>query len=603
MGGKCPGLLCFTECVGPNQTLDKGYSTKVGICSSCNKAYNELKKKRERSRREKLAEEKWPGKEFNNDAFSKKEANPLPTPRKPHPYYTADYTCAMCDRPFVAKNNRDAAPKHKGDVVDTLGDYLLNSNSKNPNRDYRLKAFKGIRCGISLLFERNDDDNGAQAPLCVCDDCCGRIGGTLAGAFQTHLGSNNGPEGLVESVANSLQYETFDDFHGKPIEMEIGCAWKNVDESNKLRAWDSSDFLKNYSGFPGNEPVRLIFQFQRESPGSAKTSSQIDYCADLVASLARLKYKDTGDLVLLVFPGSSFRDDVPFKCFICPDTYLRTGPMGGSLLARTQKKKDSVDRDVPGFKELLDSVNVALRGLPVESEISILLNSPADLTSSALNLFAVLRMIEKPARVHVVWKVSDAEEGVGGTVCVNDLLYFLRNRVNFDEFQKSDDFRFDAVERACQNATAAAKFFGIIWQESRKGLRKTGTTDVDTQRHRKKRFDTFDTEHNYGEMFSQPEGNGPPQEEQNIAGADSQSNTDKISLATLKKTHTYLLSWRQDPIERKPKDDGAEWFTINQLKDVKRRGEWHDKSDAFSPKKKRTSDNFGNLSSKNKKSA
>lgn len=600
MGGKCPGLLCFTECVGPNQTLDKGYSTKVGICSSCNKAYNELEKKRERSRREKRAEEKWPGKGFNNDAFSKKEANPLPTRRKPHPYYTADYTCAMCDRPFVAKNNTDVA-KYEGDAVDTLGDYLLNSNSKNPNRDYRLKVYKGIRCGISVLFERNDDDNGAQAPVCVCDDCCGRIGGTLAGAFKTHLRSNNGPQGLVESAANSLQDETFDDFHGKPIEMQVGYAWKNVDESNELRAWDSSDFLENYSGFPANEPVRLIFQFQRESPGSAIYSSQIDYCADLVASLARLKYKDTGDLVLLVFPGS-FRDDAPFKCFICPDTYLRTGPMGGSLLARTQKSKNSVDRDVPGFKELLDSVNVALRGLHVKSEISILLNSPADLTSSALNLFAVLRMIEEPARVHVVWKVSDAEEGVGGTVCVSDLLYFLRNRVNFDEFQKID-FRFDAVERACQNATAAAKFFRIIWQESTKGLRKTGTSEVDTQRQRKKKFDNFHTEHNYREMFSQPEGNGPPQEEQDIAEAGSQSNTDEISLATSKKTHTYLLSWRQAPIERKPNDGGAEWFTINQLKSVKRRGEWHDKSDACSPKKKRTSGNFSNLSSKNKKSA
>lgn len=278
--------------------------------------------------------------------------------------------------------------------------------------------------------------------------------------------------------------------------------------------------------------------------------------------------------------------------------------MGGSLLARAQKKKDSVDRDVPGFKELVESVNVALRGLHVESEISILLNSPADLTSSALNLFAVLRMIEKPARVHVVWKVSDAKEGVGGTVCVNDLLHFLQNRVNFDEFQKTDDFRFDAVELACQNATAAAKFFGIIWQESTKSLRKTGTSGVDPQRQRKKRFDTFPTEHNYDEMFSQPEGNGQPQEGQDIAEAGSQSNTDVIPLATLKKTHTYLLSWRQDPIERKPKDDGGvEWFTKNQLTGVKRRGEWRDKGDKFSPKKKRTSGNFGNLSSKNEKSA
>ena len=208
-------------------------------------------------------------------------------------------------------------------------------------------------------------------------------------------------------------------------------------------------------------------------------------------------------------------------------------------------------------------------------------------------------MIEVPARVHVVWKVPDAKEGVGGTVCVSDLLYFLRNRVNFDEFQKSDS-RFDAVERACQNATAAAKFFRIIWQESTKGLRKTGTSEEDTQRQRKKGFHNHKAGHNYGEMFSQSA------EEQDIAGADSQSNTDDISPATLKKTHTYLLSWKRDAIERKPEarkaeDGGVEWFTRNQLTGVKRRGEWRG-GDAISPKKKRTSDNFGTLS-KNKKSA
>jgi hypothetical protein len=78
VGGKCPGLRCFKECVGPNQTLDKGYSTGVGICSNCTKAHNQLAEKRDRSQREKLAEKKWRGKEFNHDAFAKtkKEANP-----------------------------------------------------------------------------------------------------------------------------------------------------------------------------------------------------------------------------------------------------------------------------------------------------------------------------------------------------------------------------------------------------------------------------------------------------------------------------------------------------------------------------------------------
>lgn len=606
MGGKCPGLVCFKECVGPKQTLDKGFLTKVGICSSCNKAYKLLKNKRDQTQREKLAEATWLGKEFNHDAIAKKEAHALPTPRKPHPYYTADYRCETCGRPFVAKNNGFNTKKYKGeegDVLNTLRKYLPDCNTGNRKSQYRFSAYSGIKRGISSLFERNDNDDGAQTPVCVCDDCCGRIGGILASSFltylsQNHLRSNDGLEGLVKFCANSLQHVTFDDFKGEPIEMEIGCAWKNEDDDNELRAWDSSDFLQHYSGILQDEPVRLIFQFQRESSLFAKNSSQIDFCVDLVASLARWKYKDTGDLVLLVFPGSS-RDNVPFKCFICPDTYLRTGPMEGSLLARTQKNKNAADKDVPGFKELLDSVNVALRGLHNESEISILLNSPADLTSSALNLLEVLRMIEVPARVHVVWKVSDGKEGVGGTVCVSDLLYFLRNRVNFDKFQKSDS-RFAAVEGACRNATAAAKFFRIIWTESTKGLRKTATSEEDTQRQRKKSFHNHKEVHNYGEMFSQPA------EEQDIAGADSQSNTDDISPAALKKTHTFLLSWKQDAIARKPEarkaeDGGVEWFTRNQLIGVKRRGEWRG-GDVISPKKKRTSANFGTLS-KNKKSA
>jgi len=597
-GGKCPGLRCFKECVGPKQTLDKGYSTGMGICSTCNKAYNALKLKRDRSQREKLAEKNWPGKEFNHDAIAKKEANPLPTPRELHPYYIADYTCEMCDRPFVAKSLLRLM-KYKGeegDVLDILGDYLL-LNNYSEKAEYRSKVYKGIKRGISSLFGRNDDEDGAQAPVCVCDDCCGRIGGTLAVAFQTHLDLNNEPEKLVKIGADSLQDVKFDDLKGEPIEMEIGRAWKDGEESNELRAWDSSDFLKDYfpadflkdyfpAGILERGPVRLIFQFQRESYTSARYSSLIDYCADLAASLARLKYKDTGDS--LVFPGS-WASGVPFTCFICPDTCLRTGPMRGSLLARTQKNKKAVDKDVPGFKELLDSVNVALRGLHGESQISILINSPADLTSSALNLLAVLQMIEEPARVHVVWKVFDAEERVGGTVCVRDLLYFLRNRVNFDEFQESD-VRFDAVKSACQNATAAAKFFGILWQESTKSLRRTGASGEDNEKGRKRRFDNFAIEQNYGVMLSQPQ--GPSQEEQDIAGADSQSNTDEISRAKLNKTHTFLLSWKETPIERQPEGcEGCkgEWFTKNQLIGVKRRGEWCGKSDAISPKKKRTS--------------
>ena len=602
-GGKCPGLRCFKECVGPKQTLDKGYCTGVGICSNCNKAYNALKKKRDRSQREKLAEKNCSGKEFNHDAFAKKEANPLPRRRELHPYFIADYTCEMCDRPFVAKN-QERLMKYKGeegDVLDTLGDYLLLNNNTD-KLEYRSKVYKGIKRGISSLFGRNDDEDGAQAPVCVCDDCCGRIGGTLAVAFRKHLVLDNEPEKLVEIGADSLQNVKFDDLKGEPIEMEIGRAWKDREESNELRAWDSSDFLRHYfpADFLERGPVRLIFQFQRESHSTARNSSLIDYCADLAASLARLKYKDTGDS--LVFPGS-WVGGVPFPCFICPDTCLRTGPMRGSLLARTQKNKNAVDKDVPGFKELLDSVNVALRGLHGESQISILINSPADLTSSALNLLAVLQMIEEPARVHVVWKVFDAEERVGGTVCVRDLLYLLRNRVNFDKFQESD-VRFDAVKSACQNATAAAKFFGILWQESTKSLRSTGASVEVNEKGRKRRFENFAIEQNYGVMLSQPQGNpGPSQEEQDIAGADSQSNTDEISRAKLNKTHTFLLSWKQTPIKRQREGLEGEWFTKNQLIGVKRRGEWCGESDPISPKKKRTS--LGNFSPllKKKKSA
>ena len=126
----------------------------------------------------------------------------------------------------------------------------------------------------------------------------------------------------------------------------------------------------------------------------------------------------------------------------------------------------------------------------------------------------------------------------------------------------------------------------------------------DNEKGRKRRFENFAIEQNYGVMLSQPQGNpGPSQEEQDIAGADSQSNTDEISRAKLNKTHTFLLSWKQTPIKRQREGLEGEWFTKNQLIGVKRRGEWCGESDPISPKKKRTS--LGNFSPllKKKKSA
>jgi hypothetical protein len=279
--------------------------------------------------------------------------------------------------------------------------------------------------------------------------------------------------------------------------------------------------------------------------------------------------------------------------------------MESSLLARAEKNTNSDDRYVPGFKELIDSVNVALLELNSESHVSILINSPGDLTSSALNLLAVLEMIKIPDRVHVVWKVSDLKDGVGGTACVSDLLYFLRNRVDFGKFRK-DKKSFAIVENDCKNATMAARFFRLIEHESGKALRKSSTSGEDPFRHRTRMFSNFNAGHNYDTFLSQD--NDPPtQDAQDFMATDSQaSETNEIPHERLKLTQTFLLSWREESIKRKVEPfsmkskgySGEEWFTMNQLQNVKVRGPWQNRNDAISPHKKRTSENFDDALSK-----
>ena len=289
---------------------------------------------------------------------------------------------------------------------------------------------------------------------------------------------------------------------------------------------------------------------------------------------------------------------------------MKTGPMQSSLLARAEKNTNSDDRYVPGFKELIDSVNVALLELDSESHVSILINSPGDLTSSALNLLAVLEMITIPDRVHVVWKVSDLKDGVGGTACVSDLLYFLRNRVDFGEFRK-DQESFAIVENDCKNATMAARFFRLIEHESGKAHRKSSTSVEDLSRHRTTTFSNFTAGHKYETVLSQD--NGPPtQDAQDFVAEDSQaSETNEIPHERLKQTQTFLLSWREKSIRRKAEpfsmkskgSSGEEWFTRKQLQNVKVRGPWQNRNDAISPHKRRTSENFDAVSTKATKSS
>jgi hypothetical protein len=239
-----------------------------------------------------------------------------------------------------------------------------------------------------------------------------------------------------------------------------------------------------------------------------------------------------------------------------------------------------------------------------------LINSPGDLTSSALNLLAVLEMITIPDRVHVVWKVSDLKDGVGGTACVSDLLYFLRNRVDFGEFRK-DQESFAIVENDCKNATMAARFFRLIEHESGKAHRKSSTSVEDPSRHRTRTFSNFNAGHNYDTFLSQD--NDPPtQDAQDFMAADSQaSETNEIPHERLKLTQTFLLSWKEESIRREDEpflmkskgSSGEEWFTRKQLLNVKVRGPWQNRNDAISPHKKRTSENFDALSTKATKSS
>jgi len=639
VGDLCPGLLAFAEgCVlGNGHKLDKG-ATSI-VCSSCNAASNTLATMKFQQQREAHARSKWPGNEFSHDIFmsggaKNKVAHPPPTPRKVRSYYTADNSCVLCKRTFLPLNSHAlTVKKWQGDEGDVylLSEYVKCKSKPTATNWERGNLYKCIQRGISLSSGANDDDDDEKeedgdAQASVCLDCCARIGGRVATAIRKYLANaktsdknltlksllDSKKKELLDIGAESLKDVTLDNFRNpNPIEMEVGCAWKNNAESNNLRAWNSSDFVSGYK-IPTDKPVRVVAQAQRGSVNNPKNNAQYHFCLDLAASLARMRYSSmsTEDSEDLVLPGSK-KNGVPFDCYICPDTFLKTGPMESSLLARSEKHTNSDDRYVPGFKELIDSVNVALLELDSKSQVSILINSPGDLTSSALNLLAVLEMIKIPDRVHVVWKVLDLKDGVGGTACVSDLLYFLRNRVDFGEFRK-DQESFAIVENDCKNATMAARFFRLIEHESGKAHRKSSTSVEDPFRHRTRTFSNFNAGHNYDTVLSQD--NGPPtQDAQDFVAADSQaSETNEIPRERLKLTQTFLLSWREKPIRRKDEpflmkskgSSGEEWFTTKQLLNVKVRGPWQNRNDAISPHKKRTSENFDDaLSTKATKSS
>ena len=88
------------------------------------------------------------------------------------------------------------------------------------------------------------------------------------------------------------------------------------------------------------------------------------------------------------------------------------------------------------------------------------------------------------------------KRGVGGTVCVRDLLYLLRNRVNFDKFQESD-VRFGCSRKALAKTRRRRRGFSDSSEhESGKALAKVQRASVeDTCRQaERERFENFKLE-------------------------------------------------------------------------------------------------------------
>ena len=597
----CPGFTCFNGCASKKVNHEDDEHGAAGACSLCNRVFNALQslKKGPAGRiqymMDKYSHVAYDEEKFRNDG---KTVMPLSTARELLKYYGAG-RCGLCDRIYVAlqqewRHLKVITEKNSDqyDVVKVFGRHyqehlnqIMGSQSTEAQSDYALNSRIRMRF-ISRVEE--DVTNAVRGVLKddhveVCRDCVVAVTVGITKAFADHVAEHVGDDALatcatleddvlVSKAVQAVERLDFDQTKKGAIEMEYGKAWLSDTGDRKA---DSSDFGSNYQ-LPQTSACRLAFHWIRisESNVGNKTGVLKDFDNDAIATLGRQSYiRDTK----LVIPGTHDinGEQVVSPLYICAEPFMKTGSYSTSLFFRAKKHTSSVDSDVPSWKELVESVNnaTAFNELIV---VSIVMNSPEDLTGDFNNLYTALSVFESPERVFLVWKnaraVGDLSDGFGGTVSIRVLMSFMNLRINFNAVSDENsnyNFHLGKYRDVGDDSDffAAAKFLSLI-ESGRVAMRRG--RNINQRRSTKGGATMGRATMGTGkdEIFSQE------MEEPDVKRAQS-SQDSSTEDTTIKSTgEMYILSWGAEPLPRLPGKDPTspnEFFSKRTLEEVKLR--------------------------------
>ncbi|CAL6395302.1 unnamed protein product [Bathycoccus prasinos] len=612
----CPGFTCFNGCVSEKEETVDGHGA-AGACSKCNRVYNNLAAESKRSKkgpngRTEYMKDKYPHVAYDDEKFLRGRISmPFPKERELLKYYGAG-RCGLCDRIYVAlqqewRNLKVITEENSDqyDVVKVFGRHyqehlkqIMGSQSTEANRRIRKRFISRVEENVTNAVRGVLKDDHVE----VCCDCVVAVTVGITKAFAEHVGDNAlatratlEDDVLVSKAVQAVERLDFDQTKKGAIEMEYGKAWQS--DTND-RSADSSDFSLKYQ-LPRNVACRLAFHWIRisESNVGNKTGVLEDFDNDAIATLGRQSYKRDTKLVI---PGTHDinGEQVVSPLYICAEPFMKTGPYSTSLFFRAKKYTSSVDSDVPSWKELVESANdaTAFNELIV---VSIVMNSPEDLTGDFNNLYTALSVFESPERVFLVWKnaraVGDLSDGFGGTVSIRVLMSFMNLRINFDAVSDSDknsnyNFHLGKYRDVGDDFDffAAAKFLSLI-ESGRVAMRRGKNINQRRSTMGGVIMGRATMGTGKDEIFSQE------MDEFDVKRAQS-SQDSSTEDTTIKSTgEMYILSWGAKPLKRLPGKDPTspnEFFSKKTLEKVKLRAGFEKgnltKEIIQSPNKKRT---------------
>ena len=614
----CPGFTCFNGCASKKVNHEDDEHGAAGACSLCNRVFNALQSlKKGPAGRIQYMMDKYPHVAYDEEKFRKdgKTVMPLSTAREVLTFYDAG-RCGLCDRIYVALQQEWRSLKviteknsDQYDVVKVFGRHY-EEHLKQTMGSQSTEALKALNVRIRKRFISRVEENVTNAVrgvlkddhVEVCCDCVVAVTVGITKAFAEHVGDNAlatratlEDDVLVSKAVQAVERLDFDQTKKGAIEMEYGKAWQS--DTNDRRA-DSSDFSLKYQ-LPRNVACRLAFHWLRISENSVgnKTGVLVDFDNDTIATLGRQSYKRDTKLVI---PGTHDinGEQVVSPLYICAEPFMKTGSYSTSLFFRAKKNTSSVESDVPSWKELVESANnaTAFNKLIV---VSIVMNSPEDLTGDFNNLYTALSVFESPERVFLVWKnaraVGDLSDGFGGTVSIRVLMSFMNLRINFNAVLDSDEnsnynFRLGKYRDVGDDFDffAAAKFLSLI-ESGRVAMRRGKNINQRRSTMGGVTMGRATMGTGKDEIFSQE------MEEFDVKRAQSAQDSSTED-TTIKSTgEMYILSWGAKPLGRlKGKDPTSpnEFFSKKTLEKVKLRAGFKKgnltKEIIQSPNKKRT---------------